>query len=139
VAQNALIRLQAAGVKLVEVDARGYFSLASQTVFSPAQIEEARGQGRHRAVEAYTAMFAEHRLAAIVFPTHPIPVSKFRNTHVTSVLGAPGLSIPAGLTAQGLPVGLEFDALAGYDTELLALGIAVEQAWPKIPPPQPIP
>jgi Asp-tRNA(Asn)/Glu-tRNA(Gln) amidotransferase A subunit family amidase len=136
-------------------------------------------------------MFAEHRLAVIVFPTQPMPapliesarqgardkaateeaamdeapsqvraawdagaepatqagqpgqfgrqpVSQFRNTHVTGVLGVPGLSIPAGLTAHGLPVGLEFDALAGYDSELLALGIAVEQAWPKIPAPQPI-
>jgi Asp-tRNA(Asn)/Glu-tRNA(Gln) amidotransferase A subunit family amidase len=99
VAHNALIRLQAAGVELVEVDAR--------------------------AVEAYEAMFTEHRLAAIVFPTRP------RQAPL-------GLSIPAGLTAQGLPVGLEFDALAGYDSELLALGIAVEQAWPAIPPPQPI-
>ena len=122
-------------------------------------------------------MFAEHQLAAIVFPTQAMlaaliepgtdevssqarairdaaaenppqagqPVhfgrkhlSKFRNTHVTGVLGTPGLSIPAGLTAQGLPVGLEFDALPGHDSELLALGIAVEQAWPGTPAPQPI-
>jgi hypothetical protein len=35
-------------------------------------------------------------------------------------------------------VGLEFNALAGCDGELLALGIAVEQAWPTLPAPQPI-
>ena len=57
-------------------------------------------------------------------------------SRVGEVVG--GRSIPAGMTAQGLPVGVEFDALAGYDSELLALGIAVEQAWPKIPAPQPI-
>jgi len=109
VARNALIRLQAAGATLVDVDAR-----------RPATND---------------AAFAERRLTAIVSLSR---IGKFLNIHVTGVLGAPGLSIPAGLTAQGLPVGLQFDALSGYDSELLALGIAVEQAWPRILPPQPV-
>ena len=154
VAQNALIRLQAAGATLVDVDAGTYFALASERVFPPPQVEEAREQSRRKAAEAYAALFAEHRLAAIVFPTRPTLApriepastqvatdeapSRFRNTQVTAVLGVPGLSIPAGLTPQGRLVGLEFNALAGCDGELLALGIAVEQAWPTLPAPQPI-
>ena len=35
--------------------------------------------------------------------------------------------VPAGLTAQELPVGLELDGLPGDDEALLGLGVAVEQ------------
>jgi Asp-tRNA(Asn)/Glu-tRNA(Gln) amidotransferase A subunit family amidase len=36
--------------------------------------------------------------------------------------------VPAGLTHGGLPVAMEFDAPAGTDRGLLALGLAVERA-----------
>ena len=38
------------------------------------------------------------------------------------------LVLPAGLTASGLPVGLEFDAPADADRRLLAIGLALERA-----------
>jgi mandelamide amidase len=59
-----------------------------------------------------------------------------RNTHVTGALGVPGLSLPAALTQQGLPVGLELDGLSGRDSELLGLGIAVEKVFERLPPPR---
>lgn len=40
--------------------------------------------------------------------------------------GIPSLSIPAGLTAGGLPVGIEIDGPLGSDTNLLAIGMAIE-------------
>jgi mandelamide amidase len=43
--------------------------------------------------------------------------------------------LPAGLSQQGLPVGLELDGLAGHDSELLGLGIAVERVLGPLPPP----
>jgi len=49
-------------------------------------------------------------------------------------LGAAALSIPVGLS-QGLPVGLELDALPGNDSELLGLGIAIQAVVGRIPPP----
>jgi mandelamide amidase len=58
-----------------------------------------------------------------------------RNTHVTAGLGVPGISLPAGLSTQGLPVGLELDGLAGHDSELLGIGIAVERVLGPLPPP----
>jgi hypothetical protein len=42
-----------------------------------------------------------------------------RNTHVTGVIDAPAVSVPAELTQRGLPVGLELDGLPGQDESLL--------------------
>ena len=58
-----------------------------------------------------------------------------RNTAMTGAIGAPGVSIPAGLTAAGLPVGLELDGLAGRDAALLGLALAAEGALGPTPPP----
>lgn len=43
--------------------------------------------------------------------------------------GLPSLSIPAGLTAAGLPVGMQIDGPLGSDTNLLAIGMAMEAVW----------
>jgi indoleacetamide hydrolase len=42
-------------------------------------------------------------------------------------VGLPSISVPAGLTASGLPVGLSFDGLSGTDSVLLALAAAFER------------
>jgi indoleacetamide hydrolase len=209
VAEDALLRLRAAGATLVDIDASSYYPLASEVygtlvnhglkedlgpylrligsklgvedivaaiasqdtkamferaramTFSELQMREARNDLRRKIEAAYRSLLESNGLVAIVFPTQPMaaplinssgdttadeieingkPVNKglifIRNTHVTCALGTPGLSLPAGLTAQGLPVGLELDGLAGRDSELLALGMAVEQAWPKVPEPR---
>jgi Asp-tRNA(Asn)/Glu-tRNA(Gln) amidotransferase A subunit family amidase len=49
-----------------------------------------------------------------------------RNTDPSSNAGIPGLSIPAGLTTAGLPVGLEIDGPLGSDQMLLAIGMSME-------------
>ncbi|WP_068878237.1 MULTISPECIES: amidase family protein [unclassified Phenylobacterium] len=56
-------------------------------------------------------------------PEHPtLP----RNTVPVCALGAPGLTLPTGLTSAGLPVGLEIEGPAGSDTRLLAIGQGFE-------------
>jgi len=57
-----------------------------------------------------------------------------QNLFIAPRLGAPALSIPAGLS-EGLPVGLELDALPGNDSKLLGLGVAVQAVIGRIPPP----
>jgi Asp-tRNA(Asn)/Glu-tRNA(Gln) amidotransferase A subunit family amidase len=47
---------------------------------------------------------------------------------------APALSIPAGLTRDGLPVGFEIDGLPGDDNQLLRLGMAIEALLEPLPP-----
>jgi Asp-tRNA(Asn)/Glu-tRNA(Gln) amidotransferase A subunit family amidase len=44
--------------------------------------------------------------------------------------------LPAGLTSDGLPVGMEFDALMGNDRQLLSFGLLFEQALGPVPGPR---
>jgi len=100
---------------------------------------------------AFRDHFARHDVAAIVFPTTPLPAAPIgddetvllngervptfptfiRNSGPGSVAGIPGISVPAATTAGGLPLGLELDAPAGSDARLLAIAAAVEAVLPK--------
>ena len=51
------------------------------------------------------------------------------NTDPCTNAGIPSLSIPAGLTSGGLPVGMEIDGPLGSDANLLAIGMAIEAVW----------
>jgi Asp-tRNA(Asn)/Glu-tRNA(Gln) amidotransferase A subunit family amidase len=66
-------------------------------------------------------------------PTFPTYI---RNTSPGSVAGIPGLSLPAGITKAGLPVGFGIDAPEGTDRRLLEIGLAVEPLLPKLPAPK---
>ncbi|GAB0138623.1 hypothetical protein EsDP_00006849 [Epichloe bromicola] len=107
----------------------------------------------------YVDYFSQKRVDAILFPTTilpatPIdyvngsgnvsvnggpPVAAFgaylRNAGPGSDAGIPGLSIPAGLTTGGLPIGIEIDGPRGSDERLLALGLAIEAVLGRLPPP----
>lgn len=101
--------------------------------------------------------FREHRLDALVFPTTPFPAVAvahdsadlvingepvaggfghfIRNTVFQSAAGIPSLTVPAGLTADGLPVGISFDGPLGSDRRLLAIGHAFETLRGRFPAP----
>ncbi len=51
-------------------------------------------------------------------------------TPIQNALGLPGMSVPAGLTNEGLPVGSHFVAPAGREDMLFALAYEIEQAKP---------
>jgi len=59
-----------------------------------------------------------------------------RNTDPCTNAGLPSLSIPAGLTAAGLPVGMEIDGPLGSDANLLAIGMGIEAVWGSVKAPQ---
>jgi indoleacetamide hydrolase len=109
----------------------------------------------------YAEVYALHGVAAIAFPTVPILPSRIRsngpleplgetltlngvtieeakaiarNFFIAPRIGAAALNVSAGLS-NGLPVGLELDALPGHDSALLGLGIAVEKVLGRIPAP----
>jgi indoleacetamide hydrolase len=105
----------------------------------------------------YQEYFSRTQVAAIVFPATRVPPPLIgeettlqirgcpvafeeavaRNIAPGSTAGVPGLVIPAGLTSGGLPVALEFDAPAGEDRALLALGASLEHALGSLPAPHP--
>ncbi len=58
-----------------------------------------------------------------------------RNISLGSCASLSCLVLPAGMTAAGLPVGIEFDALPGTDRRLLSLGLAFERVLGTVPPP----
>ena len=110
---------------------------------------------RPRMQAAYRRCFAQHKLAALVFPTSPLtaapigedvevrlcgrPASAFsayiRNTGPAGMAGLPAVSLPMGLTRDGLPAGLELTGPAEADAALLALALGVEAALPPAPIP----
>ena len=56
-------------------------------------------------------------------PTFPTYI---RNTDPASNAGIPAISIPAGVSSDGLPIGVELDGPSGSDRRLLAVAAAVE-------------
>jgi mandelamide amidase len=60
-----------------------------------------------------------------------------RNTGPSALAGLPGLSLPAGLTRQGLPVGVELDGPPDADSTLLSVGQLFETVIPPLAAPAP--
>ncbi len=54
-----------------------------------------------------------------------IPFTPFQN-----ISGAPAISLPMGVSQQGLPIGIQFAAAYGQDKLLLELALELEQAMP---------
>jgi indoleacetamide hydrolase len=138
-------------------DVKGILSslLGEMAVPEPAY-REALAVHRPKLQRAYADYFKRERVEAAIFPTTPLPACKIgdddttmlngaavptfftfiRNTSPGSVAGIPGLSLAAGLTPAGLPVGMELDGPEGSDRRLLAIGLALEAILPKLPPPR---
>jgi mandelamide amidase len=130
-------------------------SLVGTGAVPEATYREALGTYRPALQEAYRRYFREHGVAAIVFPTTPLPAATIgdddvvdlngvpvptfgtfiRNLCPGSAAGLPGLSLPAGLTRAGLPVGIALDGPEGGDHQILAIGLALESVLPRIPAP----
>jgi indoleacetamide hydrolase len=102
--------------------------------------------------EMYQRVFVSSKCVAFVVPTcpdppYPIPadpalggpgpMSMIRNTEPGSLAALPSLSVPAGLTADGLPVGIQFDGPSGTDATVLAIGRLFEALVPALPAPTP--
>lgn len=106
---------------------------------------------------AYTSYLRANALEAILFPTTPIPAGievpstedvivdgtrlpggiwlNIQNATPASLWGGPGISLPSGLTASGLPMGIEIDGAIGRDKELLGIAGTIELILPPTPRP----
>ncbi|MEE3000532.1 MAG: indoleacetamide hydrolase [Pseudomonadota bacterium] len=111
-------------------------------------------QHRPKMKEIYANYFRDEKINGIIFPTTPLtarPIGHdetvdlngnqqptfptfIRNTDLGSNLGAPGISMPIGISG-GLPVGIEVDGLPGEDNQLLSMALSLEKLLPPTPAP----
>ncbi|SDI13626.1 indoleacetamide hydrolase [Pseudomonas panipatensis] len=110
--------------------------------------EAAQNAGREALRERYQDLFELHGLDALLFPTTPVvaPLANdevnlpsnfqalIQNTEPAASAGLPCIQLPVGLGSRsGLPVGMELDAPGGSDRRLLAIGVALESIFGRIP------
>lgn len=153
------ITLADIAAKIASPDVKGAFGAITADAFGKAY-PDAIGVLRPQLQKLYENYFRDNNLDAILFPTtiapapaidtakgsgemtinggKPVPTfdTMIRNTDPGSNAGIPGLSLFAGMTSGGLPVGLEIDGPVGSDTTLLGLGLAMEKLFGDAPPPK---
>lgn len=131
-------------------DVRGALEAATSGAFTEEVYRQAMTT-RDRLRAAYAAALqpaGTQRLDALVYPTVPLPppplgddettelngrevpvfLTTIRNTGPGSTAGMPAVSLPAGTTQAGLPIGISLEALPGEDAALLASARRVEAA-----------
>ena len=153
------ISLADIAAKVASPDVKGAMSAVINDV-AGAKYQAAVSVYRPRMQALYERYFAANKLDGMLFPTTIVPapaidpvngssrisinegplVDTFatiiRNTDLGSTTGVPGISLPAGLTARGLPVGLAVDGPLGSDTRLIGIGISIESVLGVLPPPK---
>lgn len=128
-------------------DVKGLFeSQLGPEAMPEAAYRQAMDTSRPRLQAAYSDYFSNHNLDAVIFPTAPLPARPIgddetvelngerlptfatfiRNTDPGSNAAIPGISLPAGLSPEGLPIGMELDGPANSDDRLLAVAAAIE-------------
>jgi indoleacetamide hydrolase len=145
--------------KIASPDVKGAFGAITADAFGAAY-QDAITVQRPALQKMYEDYFRDNNLDGILFPTTvapaplidavkgsgemsinggaPVPTfdSMIRNTDPGSNAGIPGLSLFAGMTPGGLPVGLEIDGPVGSDAKLLGLGLSIEAILGSAPPPK---
>jgi len=152
------ITLADIAAQVASPDVKGAFGAILGDVFGGAYAD-AINVFRPQMQTLYASYFADNALDAMMFPTTILPATTIdavngsstvsinggapadefgtyiRNTDPGSNAGIPGLSIPAGLTSGGLPVGVELDGPLGSDDKLLGIGMAIEGLLGLVPAP----
>jgi amidase len=104
------------------------------------EYEEALRQ-RDRLRNLLTDLMTAHDLDALVYPTisePPTPIGveqSYRNCRLAAFSGFPAVSVPAGFTVDGLPVGVELLGAPFTEPTLLGLAYDYEQATGHRTPP----
>ncbi len=153
------VTIQQLGAQIASPDVAGLFSALLAGVTPPSVPDAvyigAVDVGRVRLQQAYRDYLRTNNVAAIVFPTTPLPARPIgqdvtvelngqqvptfntfiRNADPAGNAGIPGISIPIGLDSDGLPVGIEFDGPAYSDRQLLAIAWAAERVMGRTPGP----
>ncbi|MFM6990274.1 MAG: indoleacetamide hydrolase [Rhodoferax sp.] len=148
--------------QLASPDVQGAFGAISGDVFGGAYLD-VMATKRPALQKLYKDYFAAQGVEAVMFPTTLLAAPRIdaakgsdkisyttggvektgqdtfgtciRNTDPCTNAGIPSVSIPAGLTAGGLPVGMQIDGPLGSDSNLLAIGMGIEAVWGSVKAP----
>jgi amidase len=135
---------------LGEILERGLYHQALDATFRRRNMPETRDTDTYRASlarredarRAVIEVMEAQRLTALVHPTIRQKAALIgaaqggSNCQLSPTTGLPALSVPAGFTPDGLPVGIEFIGRPFSEAELLQLGAAFERATnARRPPP----
>jgi len=139
--------------KVVPSRTRALMGVVGHTTDEPGYLQLLKMKEALR--EAVLKAMADDRLDAFVYATfdHPpviIPSDAMTRTVVDSTgpgnnrrlapaIGFPAMTVPAGFTAEGLPVGLEFMARAFAEPTIFRLAYAYEQGTHHRKPPSSMP
>lgn len=157
-AHDAPLRVEDVQAHVASPDVQMALSLCTpiRAVPDPAYIE-ARDHHRRELQRVMAAGFADHRIAALLFPTTLVPATPIgaeysvrigdgdvpfataigRNILPGSTAGLPGLVMPCGVgRVSGLPMSIELDGPVGSDRVLLAVGVAIAALLPRMPVPR---
>lgn len=127
----------------------GYRGEAAAPSLADPAYRAARDQGRAYFRASLQAVLAGQTLDAIVYPTQTARINRLdeapkRNARgvfsnfggaFAALAGWPELTVPAGVTPDGLPVGLSFLGPEFADDRILGYGYAFEQRVHDVPPP----
>ena len=154
------ITLESIAAQIANPDVQKTFGAVLTDAQGPAY-PDAINIYRPQLQKLYADYFTANRVDAIMFPTSPVlpapidavngsstisvdggpPVDTFattiRNMGPGSCAGVPSLSLPAGMTPNGLPVGMNIEGPVDSDSTTLAIGMAMESVL-KPPPPPPV-
>lgn len=126
---------------LGEILDRGLFHSALESNFRMRNAVEQRDTEASRRARikrtairhAVEAVLAEHRLIALVYPTIRRKAARIgdaqggSNCQLSSHSGLPAVSVPAGFSDDGLPVGMDLLGGAFREQDLLSVGYSIEQ------------
>ena len=127
---------------LEEILERGLYHVALERTFRARNSPESRDSEEYREDlakrplirDAVVSAMERQQLDALAYPTirrAPAQVGdpqRGSNCQLSASSGLPALSVPAGFTPSGLPVGLELLGRPFEDARLLSLGYSLEQA-----------
>lgn len=134
-----------------------------RSVFAASAALRKAGDGAYRkalqdaeeALKLYQAAVEEAGVFAVIQPTAPVTAPEvgrdatielngrqvptfetvIRHSNLAGVIGLAGISLPAGISSAGLPIGIELDAVPGADADLLWLARQIEALLPAAPVP----
>lgn len=131
-------------------DVQGLFASLLDDGQIPEEVYVVAMAAREELRVIFRDYFADNELDAMVFPTTLLPArpiegslqtvslngeqvptfpTYIHNTDPASIAALPGISLPVGVTTDGMPVGIEIDGPEGADRKILQIAFELEKVF----------